>query len=196
MTVTTKAALAAELGITKARVSQYVKRGMPVRSDGKLDRESAVKWISDNHPDYGRERQVGVKRANDIAKRDNPSMRRPLSSVPASVGRSDILAETMISRTEDWHEIYVETPRAERDAMRFDISAIAVWFSVESSDVLTWLRAGCPYAVESDWATGEGFKLTFSWTNEWTALVLGRLVARSDHASIRALGLASLLRDR
>ena len=45
MTITTKAALAAELGITKGRVSQYVKRGLPVWSDGKLDREQALRWI-------------------------------------------------------------------------------------------------------------------------------------------------------
>ena len=45
MTVTTKAALAAELGITKGRVSQYVKRGLPVLPSGKLDREQALYWI-------------------------------------------------------------------------------------------------------------------------------------------------------
>lgn len=45
MTITTKAGLAAELGISKARVSQYVQRGLPVRSDGKLDREQALYWI-------------------------------------------------------------------------------------------------------------------------------------------------------
>jgi predicted transcriptional regulator len=46
--ITTKAGLAAELGISKARVSQYVQRGLPVRSDGKLDREQALYWIKRN----------------------------------------------------------------------------------------------------------------------------------------------------
>ena len=45
MAITTKAGLAAELGISKARVSQYVQRGLPIRSDGKLDREQALYWI-------------------------------------------------------------------------------------------------------------------------------------------------------
>ena len=79
MTVTTKAALAAELGISKARVSQYVKRGLPVRSDGKLDREEAVKWVADSHADSGRERHGGVKRANAIARRASPVKRKPLN---------------------------------------------------------------------------------------------------------------------
>lgn len=46
MAITTKAALAAELKISKARVSQYVKAGLPVRSDGKLNREEALNWIN------------------------------------------------------------------------------------------------------------------------------------------------------
>src|SRR4051794_17478814 len=48
MTITTKAGLAAELGISKARVSQYVKRGLPVLTSGKLDREQALHWITRN----------------------------------------------------------------------------------------------------------------------------------------------------
>ncbi len=48
MTITTKAGLAAELGISKARVSQYVKRGLPVLTSGKLDREQALHWIKRN----------------------------------------------------------------------------------------------------------------------------------------------------
>ena len=46
MTIITKAALAAELGLSKARISQYAKNGLPIRSDGKLDRETAVKWLN------------------------------------------------------------------------------------------------------------------------------------------------------
>jgi hypothetical protein len=48
MTITTKASLAAELGISKARVSQYVQRGLPVLPSGKLDREQALCWIKRN----------------------------------------------------------------------------------------------------------------------------------------------------
>src|SRR3954449_11268550 len=49
MSVTTKSALANELGISKARVSQYVLAGMPTLADGKLDREAALRWIAKKH---------------------------------------------------------------------------------------------------------------------------------------------------
>ena len=49
MTVTSKSALANELGISKARVSQYVLAGMPTLADGKLDREAAIRWIAKKH---------------------------------------------------------------------------------------------------------------------------------------------------
>src|ERR1700712_3203720 len=48
MAITTKSALAAELGITKSRVSQDVNRGLPIRSDGKLDRDQALNWLNQN----------------------------------------------------------------------------------------------------------------------------------------------------
>ncbi|MGD9656907.1 MAG: hypothetical protein AB7U61_04580 [Methylocystis sp.] len=48
MTIITKAGLAAELGITRGRVTQYANQGMPIRSDGKLDREKALEWIRRN----------------------------------------------------------------------------------------------------------------------------------------------------
>ena len=49
MSVTTKSALASELGITRGRVSQYVSAGMPTLADGKLDREAALRWIAKKH---------------------------------------------------------------------------------------------------------------------------------------------------
>lgn len=45
MTAISKAKLAAELGVTRQAVAGYVKRGMPVLPDGKLDREEALQWI-------------------------------------------------------------------------------------------------------------------------------------------------------
>src|SRR3954447_15566816 len=49
MAVTSKSALATELGITRGRVSQYVSAGMPTLADGKLDREAALRWIAKKH---------------------------------------------------------------------------------------------------------------------------------------------------
>jgi hypothetical protein len=48
MTIVSKAGLAAELRISRARVSQYAQCGMPIRSDGKLDRERALEWIAES----------------------------------------------------------------------------------------------------------------------------------------------------
>ncbi len=44
----TKAAYARELGISKPRVSQLVQMGLPVLSNGRLDRGAALQWYRDN----------------------------------------------------------------------------------------------------------------------------------------------------
>ena len=43
--VITKSGLAKLIGISKARVSQYVQEGMPVRPDGKLDKAEVLDWV-------------------------------------------------------------------------------------------------------------------------------------------------------
>ncbi len=74
MAITTKAALAAELKISKARVSQYVKAGLPVRSDGKLNREDALNWIQRTQLSQTYE-DKGVVRARKLAA-DRPRVMR------------------------------------------------------------------------------------------------------------------------
>lgn len=81
MTVTTKSALAAELAISKARVSQYVRVGMPVRADGKLNREEALNWISRNQASQTFT-DKGAHRARKLAK-DKPKPTRKVSSAGA-----------------------------------------------------------------------------------------------------------------
>src|SRR5215212_1113521 len=68
MTAITKAALAAELGITRARMSQYSKRGLPQRPDGKLNRDEALNWIAENCRAQHHDRDAGVNRARRIVK--------------------------------------------------------------------------------------------------------------------------------
>jgi DNA-binding transcriptional regulator YdaS (Cro superfamily) len=46
--VVRKSELAARLGISRARVSQYVQFGLPVRADGRVDLEAATEWVLDN----------------------------------------------------------------------------------------------------------------------------------------------------
>src|SRR3954468_8278988 len=88
MAITTKSALAAELGITTSRVSQYVNRGMPVRSDGKLNREQALRWLSEFTVGIvGKDK--GANRAQDIVKRE----RQAKATQPAAAPAPALLAE-------------------------------------------------------------------------------------------------------
>jgi hypothetical protein len=82
MAITTKAALAAELKISKARVSQYVKAGLPVRSDGKLNREEALNWINRNQLSQTYE-DKGVVRARKLVETSRPPKSPPAPSTPS-----------------------------------------------------------------------------------------------------------------
>ena len=46
--IITKAELARELDLSRARISQLCKSGLPVRPDGKLNRAEAVEWVKAN----------------------------------------------------------------------------------------------------------------------------------------------------
>ena len=43
--VITKAELSRILGVSRARVTQYAHMGMPVLSDGKLDKAACLDWL-------------------------------------------------------------------------------------------------------------------------------------------------------
>lgn len=45
MRIVNKTALASLLGVSKSRVSQYVRAGMPVRPDGLVDADVASAWV-------------------------------------------------------------------------------------------------------------------------------------------------------
>ena len=55
--VVSKSQLAQELGVTRGAVTGYIRRGIPVRSDGKLNRAEALAWIrgrvEPHHADRG-----------------------------------------------------------------------------------------------------------------------------------------------
>ncbi len=46
--IVTKTELAGVLGVSKARVSQYLKRGLSTMPDGRINREQALCWVRDN----------------------------------------------------------------------------------------------------------------------------------------------------
>lgn len=63
--IVTKAMFAVRMGVTKARVSQYLQMGLPVRPDGRLDYERARTWVGANvaRTDEGVVRTGGVRSA-------------------------------------------------------------------------------------------------------------------------------------
>lgn len=67
MTIITKASLAAELGVTKPRISQYIKAGMPVRPDGRLDREAVLNWL-ERYSVSQTDADKGANRAHRLAR--------------------------------------------------------------------------------------------------------------------------------
>jgi phage terminase Nu1 subunit (DNA packaging protein) len=58
----TKSALATRLGVSRARVTQYSNRGMPVRDDGWLDLDAALAWIEANGQLQSRFGDRGVRK--------------------------------------------------------------------------------------------------------------------------------------
>ncbi|SER58285.1 hypothetical protein SAMN05216548_12710 [Faunimonas pinastri] len=92
MTVITKAALAAELRVSKPRISQYCKRGLPVRGDGKIDREAALNWInrycvSQTSADKGANRAQRIVREGGVkpATPKQSGRSKPMPGLPKSV---------------------------------------------------------------------------------------------------------------
>ena len=65
MSVTMKAALAAELGISPGRLSHYISDGMPVRKDKRLNREECIGWIAD-HYKHRSGGNGGIRRARQL----------------------------------------------------------------------------------------------------------------------------------
>src|SRR4051794_15061354 len=62
--IVSKAGLARELGVTKGRVSQLLRCGLPVRPDGSIDRDLATSWYKSNVVPHNRERSLAAtKRA-------------------------------------------------------------------------------------------------------------------------------------
>ena len=71
----TKAQLARDLGVTPARISQYIARGLPVLDTGKIELGLEIRWLKSNtcpnkihHPDRG---------CNDLAKLEHIFARSP-----------------------------------------------------------------------------------------------------------------------
>ncbi|WP_375408948.1 hypothetical protein [uncultured Methylobacterium sp.] len=94
MTITTKAALADELGVTRPRVSQYVKAGMPVRADGKLNRDEALNWLNRNTVGLTGE-DKGSTRAQRLVKDRRPAKRAAAPQIDPAEMAVDLLSAVL-----------------------------------------------------------------------------------------------------
>lgn len=74
MAVISKSQLADELGVSRARVSQYVNEGLPTLSSGKLDRDAALNWITGNIIPVDYESDKGTMRAARLLKGDEAAV--------------------------------------------------------------------------------------------------------------------------
>jgi len=95
--IVNKQDLARRLGVSAPRVSQLVKRGLPVRSDGKLDLTSALAWISAN---VDRTNAAGSKlpAAPVVPLAPVPPVNPPFAGAGRSVSQTDPARVLLIGR--------------------------------------------------------------------------------------------------
>lgn len=78
MATITKSELGAELEVTKGRISQYLREGMPALGDGRLDRDQCLNWLAKNNLGTAGERARALLRGETSdrgrAKRKKPPL--------------------------------------------------------------------------------------------------------------------------
>ena len=105
-----KAQLARELGVSRARVSQLVKGGLPVRPDGRLDRARALAWVRANNFSW-----LGgwwVREKSGVRRESAPTGSIPeLDEMEREIMRSPLLLRRDPSE-ENWAELESGLPQA------------------------------------------------------------------------------------
>jgi phage terminase Nu1 subunit (DNA packaging protein) len=77
-----KAELARHLGVTRSRISALVKRGLPVRPDGKIILADAVKWMKANCEQSARFQDRGVNKLINADAGPEPAESTALDAAP------------------------------------------------------------------------------------------------------------------
>ncbi|GBD50249.1 hypothetical protein [Methylopila sp. Yamaguchi] len=116
--VLTKSDFAKHLDVGRARVSQLIKRGMPVTPDGRIDVEAANSWIRANV-----RHRFDVRRASTSGAGRNPMPAAPVGDL-ADAKLNLILAQTARTAAEaERAEVALELERgsaiSKEDAKRF-----------------------------------------------------------------------------
>jgi phage terminase Nu1 subunit (DNA packaging protein) len=147
--IVSRAELAKTFGVSLVTIDNWVRRGCPHLDRGANGRQ----WRFDT---------AAVARWRDRQKADRPARHE----------RRDPLIETLLSRKDDWREIWA----GHDDVPTLSIEEFAAVVQTEPETVLLWVRVGMPYTTAGDIETGEGFRLRVDWAAEWLALVTARFV--------------------
>ncbi|MBF0246834.1 MAG: hypothetical protein HQL36_01980 [Alphaproteobacteria bacterium] len=118
-----KAQFAREVGLSRGRISQLIGQGLPVREDGKIDRETALGWMEKNL-DPSRRKAVPIDGVEDPAPAPHsldgaPSL-KDLKSVheAVKVKRAKLQYERELGKLvdrEDVERVILTRARRERD---------------------------------------------------------------------------------
>ena len=98
--VVSKADLARRLGVSRPRITQLARQGMPVRSDGQLDLQSALSWVtahSDRSRNVGRARTATSAPPPATAYGDSPANPPMMQAGAADPGHVLLIARARLA---------------------------------------------------------------------------------------------------
>lgn len=108
---------------------------------------------------------------------------RPKPQLPGH--QEDDFTSLLLGRVKNWKQLYFR-----KELLALSVDETAACSDVRRADVLNWLRAGMPYLVEGNWATGEGFRIPVRWAMDWQVLVSGYAAHSGQERLSKELGLA------
>lgn len=162
-TIVTKAELAGILGLSKARISQlYQREDFPVRPDGRVNRDEAVRWYKD----------VGLA---DRIKRGPKSKVASISTQPTSVAApKDSAAEFLADHVHAARVMALEEIATPAEALRFARVARRIGVTPEQAYALALWYACQPCLTLDDIEAEELDSFTEPTREQWVE-VLGAI---------------------
>jgi hypothetical protein len=104
-TTITKSELAQTLGVSRSRVSQYVKCGMPVEPDGRIDEAAAAAWVKTNVvPEDGGWGQSSRLHHKERTSRRHHRRAKPARQKAQNRSLPDIEPMELPGRAGDWRD--------------------------------------------------------------------------------------------
>lgn len=124
MRIVNKTVLASLLNVSKSRVSQYVRLGMPVRPDGLVDAEAAAEWVRE-HIDPGK---APIMRRSRVAQASGGA--EYSEALPPPLPFAWVVKATLRAAYGAAIDEGIEAPAAMKVAQ---LAALMVWSAVEES---------------------------------------------------------------